>query len=44
MQVSELVILHEKGEDGAAMPNLQMQIGAVNAAVTNLAAVSFRCV
>lgn len=39
-QVSELVVLHEKGEDGAAMPNLQNQIKAVNSAVTNLALVS----
>jgi len=38
-QVSELVVLHEKGEDGAAMPNLQNQIKAVNSAVTNLALV-----
>jgi len=38
-QVSELVVLHEKGEDGAAMPNIAKQINAVNAAVNNLATV-----
>ena len=38
-QVSHLVILHEQGEDGAAMPSLETPITAVKAAVTNLAAV-----
>ena len=38
-QVSHLVILHEQGEDGAAMPSLEKPIGAVKAAVTNLAMV-----
>lgn len=38
-QVSKLIILHEQGEDGAAMPSLETPIFAVKAAVTNLAAV-----
>ena len=38
-QVSQLVILHEKGEEGAAMPPLEQPIGAVKAAVTNLATI-----
>ena len=38
-QVSHLVILHEQGEDGAAMPSLETPINAVKAAVTNLALV-----
>ncbi|EDO35762.1 predicted protein [Nematostella vectensis] len=35
-QVSQLVILHEEGEDGKAMPDLSNPIMAVGAAVANL--------
>ncbi|KXJ18815.1 Vinculin [Exaiptasia diaphana] len=35
-QVSQLVIFHEEGEDGRAMPDLSMPIKAVGAAVANL--------
>nr|XP_002123754.1 vinculin [Ciona intestinalis] len=38
-QVSHLVILHEQGEDGAAIPSLMKPIQAVSAAVNNLAKV-----
>ena len=38
-QVSQLVILHEKGEEGAAMPPLEKPIASVKAAVTNLATI-----
>uniref|UniRef100_H2Z5U1 Vinculin n=1 Tax=Ciona savignyi TaxID=51511 RepID=H2Z5U1_CIOSA len=38
-QVSHLVILHEQGEDGAAMPSLMKPIQAVSSAVNNLATV-----
>jgi len=34
--VSQLVIFHEEGEDGRAMPDLSMPIKAVGAAVANL--------
>ena len=38
-QVSSLVILHEQGEDGAAMPPLEKPIATVKDAVANLASV-----
>ena len=38
-QISKLIILHQQGEDGGAMPSLETPITAVKAAVTNLAAV-----
>ena len=38
-QVSKLIILHEEGEDGNAMPNLERPVNAVSKAVENLARV-----
>ena len=38
-QVSQLVILHDKGEEGAAMPPLEQPISSVKSAVTNLATI-----
>jgi len=35
-QVSKLIILHEEGEDGNAMPDLEMPVVAVSKAVANL--------
>ena len=35
-QVSKLIILHEEGEDGNAMPNLERPVQAVSKAVDNL--------
>jgi len=35
-QVSKLIILHEEGEDGNSMPNLEVPVQAVSKAVTNL--------
>ena len=35
-QVSKLIILHEEGEDGNAMPDLERPVQAVSKAVTNL--------
>jgi len=35
-QVSKLIILHEEGEDGNAMPDLERPVHAVSQAVTNL--------
>ena len=35
-QVSKLIILHEEGEDGNAMPNLERPVQAVSKAVENL--------
>ena len=40
-QVSQLVILHEQAEKGAALPPLSSPIGAVKTAVTNLATVGY---
>lgn len=36
LKVSRLVILHEEGEEGQAMPDLTKPIGAVSRAVENL--------
>ena len=36
MQVSKLIILHEEGEDGNSMPNLEAPVVAVSKAVSNL--------
>ena len=36
MQVSKLIILHEEGEDGNAMPDLERPVSAVSTAVNNL--------
>ena len=38
-QVSKLIILHEEGEDGNAMPDLERPVQAVSKAVANLARV-----
>ena len=38
-QVSKLIILHEEGEDGNAMPDLERPVRAVSNAVDNLAKV-----
>ena len=38
-QVSKLIILHEEGEDGNAMPDLERPVHAVSKAVENLARV-----
>ena len=35
-QVSKLIILHEEGEDGNAMPDLERPVDAVSKAVDNL--------
>lgn len=35
-QVSKLIILHEEGEDGNAMPDLERPVQAVSKAVSNL--------
>ena len=35
-QVSKLIILHEEGEDGNAMPDLERPVEAVSKAVRNL--------
>jgi len=35
-QVSKLIILHEEGEDGNSMPDLEMAVQAVSKAVNNL--------
>ena len=35
-QVSKLIILHEEGEDGNAMPDLERPVEAVSKAVANL--------
>ena len=35
-QVSKLIILHEEGEDGNAMPDLEVPVVAVSNAVANL--------
>lgn len=35
-QVSKLIILHEEGEDGNAMPDLEKPVYAVSSAVSNL--------
>jgi hypothetical protein len=35
-QVSRLVIIHEEGEEGQEMPDLQRPVHAVSKAVTNL--------
>ena len=35
-QVSKLIILHEEGEDGNAMPDLERPVHAVSKAVSNL--------
>ena len=35
-QVSKLIILHEEGEDGNSMPDLQTPVQAVSKAVANL--------
>ena len=35
-QVSKLIILHEEGEDGNSMPDLEAPVVAVNKAVNNL--------
>ena len=35
-QVSKLIILHEEGEDGNSMPNLEAPVVAVSKAVSNL--------
>ena len=35
-QVSKLIILHEEGEDGNAMPDLERPVQAVSQAVLNL--------
>jgi len=35
-QVSKLIILHEEGEDGNSMPNLEVPVQAVSKAVANL--------
>ena len=35
-QVSKLIILHEEGEDGNAMPDLERPVQAVSQAVSNL--------
>ena len=35
-QVSKLIILHEEGEDGNAMPDLERPVHAVSKAVANL--------
>merc|ERR1739846_215736 len=35
-QVSKLIILHEEGEDGNAMPDLERPVHVVSQAVTNL--------
>ena len=35
-QVSKLIILHEEGEDGNAMPDLEVPVVAVSRAVANL--------
>ena len=35
-QVSKLIILHEEGEDGNAMPDLEVPVVAVSKAVANL--------
>ena len=35
-QVSKLIILHEEGEDGNAMPDLERPVKAVSKAVSNL--------
>lgn len=35
-QVSKLIILHEEGEDGNAMPDLERPVHAVSNAVANL--------
>ena len=35
-QVSKLIILHEEGEDGNAMPDLERPVEAVSKAVQNL--------
>ena len=35
-QVSKLIILHEEGEDGNAMPDLERPVQAVSKAVANL--------
>ena len=36
VQVSKLIILHEEGEDGNAMPDLEKPVSAVSTAVNNL--------
>ena len=36
VQVSKLIILHEEGEDGNSMPNLEAPVVAVSKAVSNL--------
>ena len=36
IQVSKLIILHEEGEDGNAMPDLGRPVAAVSEAVGNL--------
>ena len=40
VKVSKLIILHEEGEDGNSMPNLEAPVVAVSKAVSNLV----RCV
>ena len=40
-QVGQLVILHEEGQDGNAIPNLDAPVSTVQAAVANLYKVSF---
>ena len=35
-KVSKLIILHEEGEDGNSMPNLEAPVVAVSKAVSNL--------
>ena len=35
-QVGQLVILHEEGQDGNAIPNLDAPVSTVQAAVANL--------
>ena len=35
-QVSKLIILHEEGEDGNSMPDLEAPVVAVSRAVSNL--------
>lgn len=39
-QVSKLIILHEEGEDGNAMPDLERPVQAVSKAVSNLTRVA----
>ena len=34
--MSKLIILHEEGEDGNSMPNLEIPVQAVSKAVSNL--------